>query len=339
MSKKRYQIAVIGCGAIWDIGHIGGIREIPDDVQVKYVYDTDETLADKAATEIGATRVDDTDRIFEDDAIDIVAVLTPPTPRPEYVRKACAAGKHLLLEKPMARTVDDALDIFNTIRSSGVKCFIPFMRALSFATRELARELQAGTFGEPLSYVHTCLAVPYPWIPLEHWMHDQDQSGGPLFDFSIHFIEAARALIGAEAKTVTYGGAATTGRVKSHDHATLVINYEGGRLGQYTKSWSFPPGVECDHIMTHIVCRDAVIVLAGWGAKVEVHRPVGVSEFTADKPEHGGRADSYLNLIAAIEDGVKPHADELDGLRMNEILDAMERSRASGATEDVVLHD
>ena len=44
------------------------------------------------------------------------------------------------------------------------------------------------------------------------------------------------------------------------------------------------------------------------------------------------------NLIAAIEDGVKLHADELDGLRMNEILDAMERSRASGATEAVVLY-
>ena len=91
--------------------------------------------------------------------------------------------------------------------------------------------------------------------------------------------------------------------------------------------------------MTHIVCRDAVIVLAGWGAKTEVYRPDGVSEFTSDKPEHGGRADSFLNLIAAIEDGTELYADELNGLRMNEILDAMERSRASGSTEDIVLHN
>ncbi len=65
----------------------------------------------------------------------------------------------------------------------------------------------------------------------------------------------------------------------------------------------------------------------------------GVEEFTAPGTEHGGRAESFLNLIAAIKDGTKLHADELDGLRMNEILDAMERSRASGIAEDVVLHE
>ena len=335
MSKKRYQMAVIGCGKIWEIGHLGGIREIPDDVQVRYVYDVDESLSGQAAKETGAARVDDTDRMFEDEEVDIVAVLTPPVPRPEYVRKACAAGKHLLLEKPMARTLPDALDIFNNIRQSGVKCFIPFVRALSFQVRELAKALQAGTFGEPLAYVHTALGVPYSWVPLDHWMHDQEQSGGPLFDFSIHFIEAARAFLGAEARTVRYGGADVTGRVRSDDHATLLVEYDGGQLGQFTKTWTFPPGVACDHMMSHIVCRDAVIVMSG---KTEVHRPGGVTEFTVAKGAHSGRADSYLNLIAAIEDGVKPYADELDGLRMNEILDAMERSRASGSAENVTLH-
>ena len=51
-----------------------------------------------------------------------------------------------------------------------------------------------------------------------------------------------------------------------------------------------------------------------------------------------GRIESYRNLIAAIERGEPLHASETKGLRMTEILDAMERSRASGRKEKVRLH-
>jgi len=333
---KRYELAVIGCGKIWEIGHWPGLKEIPDRVHVRCVYDADEAAARRAADETGAALLDDPDRIFDDGAVDMVCIATPPYARVEYVRKACSAGKHLMLEKPMARTIDQAIDIYNNVRESGVKCFIPFMRACSSPRRELAEKISSGTFGEPLVFVHTNLGMPYTWIPLDHWMHDQSLSGGPIFDYSIHFIEMARAALGAEAEAVLYRGAATTGRVKSDDHAGLTVDYAGGAFGQFTKSWCFPPGCDYGHSADHIVCRDAVIEM---GKEVLIHTPGGVSEFKPSRPGGNGRAEAFGNLIAAIENDEPLYASELNGLRTNEILDAMERSGASGGKEPVALHD
>ena len=336
MSRKRYELAVIGCGKIWEIGHWAALKEMTQELRVRYVYDTDQAAARKAAQQTGATCADGAKQIFQDEAVDIVAVLTPPFARLEYVREACATGKHLMLEKPMARTLDQALDIYRGIRRSGIKCFIPFMRAVSPARRELADAVRAGAFGKPLVFVHTFLGVPYPWVPLDHWMHDQARSGGPLFDYSIHFMEMARACLGAEAESVLCGGAATTGRVKSDDQATLLVYYAGGCFGQFTKTWCFPPGCDYGHTADHIVCRDAVVVM---GANVEVHSPGGVRQWQPSNAAPKGRVESYRNLIAAIEDDAALFANELNGLRMNEILDAMERSRTSARREQVALHD
>ncbi len=335
MSRKRYEIGVIGCGKIWEIGHWKGLKEMPDEAHVRYVYDTDAGSARKAAGDTGAALVESADAIFDDDAVDIVAICTPPFARVDYVKRACAAGKHLMLEKPMARTVDQALTICRSINGAGVKCFIPFARALSGPNRELAKMVRAGAFGEPLVFVHTNLGTPYSWVALDHWMHDQALSGGPIFDYSIHYMELARACLG-EAREVLYGGAATTGRVKSDDQATLLVWYEGGRFCELTKSWSLPPGCKYGHQTTHVVCADAVLVL---GKTIEAHTSEGKRELDVGKDAPGGRGESYRNLIAAIEDDVPLHASELEGLRMNEILDAMERARASGRKEQVIVHE
>lgn len=336
MSSKCYGIGVIGCGVIWERGHWTGLQEMPDEARVRCVYDTDAARAQAAADATGAACVDDPARIFDDDAVDIVSLCTPPFARVDSVRAACAAGKHLMLEKPMARTLGQALEIVHCIREAGVKCFIPFMRATSAPRRELADRVRGGEFGEPLAFIHTFLGVPYPWIPLDHWMHDEALSGGPLFDYSIHFMELARACLGVEAESVVYAGAALTGRVKSHDEATLAVTYRGGKHGQFTKSWSFPPGCGYGHSADHIVCRDAVVVL---GKTVTVHTPEGARELDFAASSGNGRTESYRNLIAAIEEGVPLYASEVNGLRMNELLDAMEQSRGSGRREEVVVHD
>ena len=335
MSARCYGIGVIGCGKIWEIGHWKGLQEMPDEARVRYVHDLDPALAQTAAQATGATCLDDPAPMFDDRAVDIVAILTPPFARVDYVQRACQAGKHLMLEKPMARTLEQALAIVGSVREAGVKCFIPFMRAVSAPRRELAEAIRTGTFGEPLAFVHAALGVPYSWIPLDHWMHDEARSGGPLFDYSIHFMEMARACLGMEADTVLYGGATTTGRVASDDIATLLVHYHGGAFGQFTKSWNFPPGTRLGHSADHVVCRDAVVTLGG---TTEIHTPDGVSEFTPSRSVPNGRAESYRNLIDAIENGAPLYANETNGLRMNEMLDAMERSRASGAVEKVAAN-
>ena len=116
---KQYQIAAIGCGKIWDIGHWPGLEAMPDEAKVRYVYDLDAELSAKAAATSGAETIKSPEIAFEDPSIDIVAIMTPPFARTQYVKAACESGKHLMLEKPMARTFSQATEIVRDVRSAG----------------------------------------------------------------------------------------------------------------------------------------------------------------------------------------------------------------------------
>jgi predicted dehydrogenase len=301
---------------------------------VRYVYDLNPEMSRKAAEETGADAVADPRAIFDAKNIDIVTLATPPFARLEYVRQACEAGKHLMLEKPMARTLDDALGIFTAIRQSGVKCFMPFARTTNPACQKLAELIGSGELGDPLVFIHTDLAGPYPWVPLDHWMNDMQKSGGPIGDYSVHFIELARACMSSEADNVFYSGKPTTGRIKSDDQATLMIEYRSGGIGEFTKSWAFPPGLKLGYQKTHVICREAIVEV-GWN-KLTIHSSRGTRQSAIEEiPVR--RTEGYRNLISAIEKDTPLIASELEGLRTIEILDAALTSRRTGCKEHVNL--
>jgi predicted dehydrogenase len=332
VANKKYNLGMIGCGDIWNKGHWPqALAHLEDVIRVKYTYDADEERSRAAAEISGADAAPDVDKLFDDPEIDIVAIATPPFARLEFVKKACAAGKHVMLEKPMARSLDDAVAIHREVTESGVQCSIPFARTITGPLLELQALIGSGHFGAPKGFVHSNLGAPYGWIPLDHWMHDMEKSGGPIFDYSIHFVELARALMGAEAGSVFYAGKNTTGRVLSDDFATLLLEYENGAMGEFTKLWSFPPENPCSHQTTHVVLEDAVceILLPS----VKIYRHNRVIEINVKPNELPGRAKSYLNLIDAIENGAPLLASATDGLRIAETLDAALRSRESGKKE------
>jgi predicted dehydrogenase len=339
MANKIYNIGVIGCGVIWERGHWAqAIKHMPDDVKVRYVYDAQEEASRKAAEETGAAWLPDPRPMFESEDLDVVVIATPPFARVEYVRMACETGKHLMLEKPMARTIEQALEIFRLIRESGIKCHIPFARTTSADFRQLVDIINSGQIGKPVMFVHSNLAGPYSWIPLDHWMHDMELSGGPIFDYSIHFIELARACMGLEALTACYVGADTTGRVKSDDQATLILEYANGAIGQFTKSWAFPPEVAVSHQSTYVACTEGVGVLNN-NNSIDIVTSEGTRTLETSPNDPPARIQCYRNLFDAIENDNPVFAGELEGLRIAEILDSALISRRSGKKEKVVIHD
>ncbi len=337
MARKQYGLGVIGTGCIWsiDYGHWAGLKQMTDEIRVRYVYDLDRQAMETAAKETGAKAAASADEVFGAPDVDIIAITTPPDQRVEYVQKAAAAGKHLMLEKPMARTIEQALEIVRAIRSAGIKCFIPFARAGSARMRRVVEIVQSGELGEPIGFIHHRVGPPYEWTALDHWMHDQARSGGPIFDYSIHFLEFCRACMGQEAKEVLYAGAVTSGRVKSDDQTMMMVYFDKGACGEFTMSWNLPPEPEVRHESGYVICRDAVITLLP-EMKIHIGKETRDVELPPGTPD--GRMSQYQNLIAGIEDNAPLYADELTGLRITEILDAALRSRESGCKQPVELH-
>ena len=143
----RLNVALIGCGIFGEI-HAGSYAEC-DLSNLVAVCDIDESKAKAFAERFGAratTRVDD---IASDDSIQAVSVATPDFAHREICVRLAEAGKHILVEKPLATSVADAEAIVAAAESAGVTCMIDFHNRYNPAFTTLKQRLDDGEFGRP----------------------------------------------------------------------------------------------------------------------------------------------------------------------------------------------
>jgi myo-inositol 2-dehydrogenase / D-chiro-inositol 1-dehydrogenase len=192
---------------------------------------------------IPAWHVDFTELAGRSD-VDLVCVGAPNALHRDIVVAAAAAGKHVICEKPLARTLREADEMIAACRSAGVKlmyaeqlCFAPkYVRA-----KQLADE---GALGE----VYLARQSEHHYGPHSGWFWDPPQSGGGvLMDMGCHGIEFARWVHGKPpVRSVSAEVAAFVHHERSvvEDYALISIRFEGRRAGLVEVSWGKPGGME-----------------------------------------------------------------------------------------------
>ena len=124
---------------------------------------------------------------------DIVDVCSPTPTHEEVVRVALASGRHVVCEKPLARSATTAQSLVDAAEAAGVLLFPAHVVRYFPAYTDLRRRLDAGELGEVGSAVLTRrVAAP----PEGSWFHDPDQSGGVVLDLMIHDLDEALWLFG-----------------------------------------------------------------------------------------------------------------------------------------------
>jgi predicted dehydrogenase len=173
----------------------------------------------------------DFEAVLGDAEVDLLSVCTPTDTHFELASRALAAGKHVLLEKPIASTVKEGLQLAalgdrhrRTLMVAHVVRFFPGYEVLHHAVRH-------GAVGEPYSVRAARLA---PAVARPAWMADERRSGGPLVDFAVHDFDQVNLLLGIP-RTVRAGRAGDDGFV-------TAIEYSGGRQGQVLASMAMPEG-------------------------------------------------------------------------------------------------
>lgn len=223
----------------------------------KLVVDMNDDLAKNAAARYGfASYSSDWRRAVEDPSIDIVDIVTPNDSHAEIAIAAAKAGKHIICEKPLARTAEESKRMLDAVTEAGVKHMVAFNYRRTPAIALAKKYIEEGAIGKILNFRGTYLQdwSADPSSPLS-WRFRKDVAGsGALGDIATHVIDIARYLAGEigevmgtattwiKERPVQSGGLDKLGTVKAsgdvkkepvdvEDEVSTLLRFESGAVG------------------------------------------------------------------------------------------------------------
>ncbi|PTQ57347.1 MAG: Myo-inositol 2-dehydrogenase 1 [Candidatus Carbobacillus altaicus] len=186
-------IGVIGAGTISE-HHLKAYASHPE-ARIFAIADLNRERAEQRAKQFGAERVYvDYRELLADPHVDAVSVCTWNNTHAEIALAALQAGKHVLVEKPMTKTVEEAEALVRAARDSDKVVQVGFVRRYGSTTEIVKSFVDAGDLGEiyyAKSSIIRRLGNPGGWFA------DRERSGGgPLYDIGVHVIDLAWYLMG-----------------------------------------------------------------------------------------------------------------------------------------------
>ncbi|HET6454837.1 MAG TPA: Gfo/Idh/MocA family oxidoreductase [Armatimonadota bacterium] len=257
----------------------------------------------------------------------VVDVCVPTPWHKEYVVKAAEAGKHVVTEKPMARTLDDCKAMIDATKSAGVTFMVAHVLRYFPEFAAAKAQVDAGAVGSP-AVVRTTRGggFPHGW---NDWYANFDWSGGVALDLIIHDFDWLRWCFGDAERVFAKG--LVDRELKHLDYALVTIRFKSGVIAHVEGTWAMPAGfavkfeVAGDKGLLDFVNKNAVPLMIARKESDKVAAGVAIPESpTAQNPY-------FLELehfIDCVETGNKPSITPEDGLRAVEIsLAALESIR------------
>lgn len=189
MSKKQ-KVGIIGCGGIANNKHLPALTAL-DYIEVVAFCDIDEDKAKEAAETFGTEHAKiytDYTELLKDKSLIAVHVCTPNKSHSEISIAAMKAGKHVLCEKPMAKTYEEAKAMVDTAKETGMVLTIGYQNRYRQDSIYLNKACRRGDLGEV--YYAKAHAIRRRAVPT--WgvfLNEEEQGGGPLIDIGTHALD------------------------------------------------------------------------------------------------------------------------------------------------------
>ncbi|WEG13156.1 Gfo/Idh/MocA family oxidoreductase [Pullulanibacillus sp. KACC 23026] len=190
---KQLNIGVIGAGSISDM-HLSSYSNNPS-VQLMAIADINQERAEQKAEKYGVKTIyTDYQELLENPDIEAVSICTWNNLHAEMAISALEAGKHVLVEKPLAKTVEQAMAIQEAVQKSGKTLQVGFVRRHASNTKLVKEFIDSGEFGD--IYYGKASILRRLGNP-GGWFSDIERSGGgPVIDLGVHIIDLLWYLMG-----------------------------------------------------------------------------------------------------------------------------------------------
>jgi UDP-N-acetylglucosamine 3-dehydrogenase len=324
------RIGLIGCGAVARRFHMPALRAA--DAEVVAFVSRNPASAQSAANEWGSGKVlGDWRELLELQEVDAVDICTPNYLHGEIAIASSRAGKHVLVEKPIASSLEDADAMVAAARHHGTILMTAHNVRYAPPFVAIRNEVAAGSAGEVISFRAAFgHSGPRDWSPESDWFFDAAQSGGGvLIDLGIHVADLLRAILSDEAIEVS----AILGRGDSdvEETAHVILRFAGGPIGSVHVSWNTRPAP--DHQLSlfgtegtiHLDTATPPVFRAASGEARPLEIPSAAS-------------DPYAEFVRAVETRPAPSPSSMtgeDGRAALAIIDAAYRSAREGRTVTV----
>lgn len=335
---ESVRVAVLGAGFMGST-HARAYHKL-DNVDVARMYATSARRAEPLAAELGTTWTDDLTSILDDASIDAVDISLPTPEHRAAIEAALAAGKHVLLEKPLSISMEDTEAIVAASRASDRVVMIAHVLRFWPEYVALKRVIDSGDLGRP-AFVSAVRRQPAPdWTdggPRGHL------TGGSLHDMLIHDFDAANWVLGTP--TGVFATGAFNVKNQAVDQGQVMVTYDDGSAtidGGSTMPESYPFTSRFE-----VLCENGAIEyhFQAGGRSFEVGEPTNVLTVYRNEgdPEviEVEQSDPYENEVAYFVDCVRSgsradRATPSDGLLAMKVSIAAQQAVESGTFVPIV---
>jgi predicted dehydrogenase len=306
---------------------------------VEIIFSRNPAKAARFAEEFGLDRwTDDFDSLIRDPGVDVLYLATPFATHAVMARQALLAGKHVVVEKPMALNADEVQDLFALAESQGLFLMEAMWMKFNPAFQHLFEFLKNGVIGKPSSLR---AGFGFPLIADGGSRWDIARSGGTLLDQGIYPVTLAHSIFG-EPTSITAHGRLRADGLDFAEHFTL--DFAGGEFAQ------------CASSMTEFVDPSAAISGGkGWitipgmfwtSTTLQIHAGSWEKMFAPEPIEYPREGNGYVPMLRAASEAIRAGAIQhpihpaKDTIAVFRTLDTIaSRVRASAGSAPDALDD
>jgi predicted dehydrogenase len=285
---KTVRWGIIGAGDVCEVKSGPALYKIDHSELIAVMRRDSAKAADFALRHSARRWYDDSDALLRDPEINAVYVATPPQTHADYAIRAMKAGKAVYVEKPMAMTYAECMDMIATSKTTGMTLFVAhYRRSLPYfiKVKELLNANKVGTIISVLVRQFRAPLAADLASESHTWRVDPAIAGGGyLFDLAPHTIDILDFLLG---RIVYVHGFKTNrgGLYMAEDCVTAAFVFESGVVGNAL--WSFTSSSVADSDRVEIVGSNGTLTFSIFGfTPIILEDGEGIHSFTTEQPQH-----------------------------------------------------
>jgi len=341
---RKIKWGILGAGGIADRRTLPGM-EFAENAEIYAVMEVFPELAEKLREKYNAKKAyTDADSLLADPEVEAVYIASPVVYHAEQVRKAIAANKHILVEKPIAATAAESEELCKMAADKGLLMATGLMMRFNTYHQQLKKMIADGVFGQLVS-CHAQFTCWYPDMPGNWRQSKATAGGGAMTDMGIHCLDLVQYITGSYIKKVGGLSETLTFQYDVEDSCSALFQLENGCFGTVDANFNIPDNAvkwklefygtkgsaNCVGTIGQMDGGEVTVILSddsiGYNATQDRNEEGGMTLSGELGNIYGREIESFGNSII---NGTALEVPATDGAKVQKVIESIYESAATG---------